>query len=591
MNRQPVDHTIAADSNLASIGSAGSDSVPRDPVLEALVVWEEQRAEGLDLSAEQLCPDQPAIQPELRERIERRRRMLAALDLPPEAPVLPEAARDVPPILPRLEGYEIEGLIGQGGMGIVYKARQLGLNRPVAIKMILAGANASAQERARFRSEAEAVARLTHPNIAQIFEIGEQQGRPYLTLEYVSGGSLAQQLDGLPVPPRRAAELILALARGVQHAHERGVVHRDLKPGNVLIHSDGTPKIADFGLAKHAEANHAHTLTGAIIGSPTYMAPEQAAGNSADIGPATDIYALGVILYELLTGKPPFKGDSVIQTIQQVREQEPLPPRLIQPKVPRDLNVICLKCLEKKPYQRYASAAALAADLQAFLRGDPIQAQSLTILDQVARSITHHGFDDRIRGFATRMLFCCPIPLTLHLTAYWFLADKPYYATGMIATTSVMMFTLMPLLIWLGYPSLRLIPTRQRRHFMTTWVSHIIAMAVLLAVVLIAVPADRPNSRLIIYSLWATAAAMSFLSHAVEAGMYYMIGGALFIMAMVFAFTPTWAPLEVAVLMTCNMMFQGIYLRRQSRDAADTTITSEKVAAATTMIPPTHRSQ
>ena len=556
---------------------------PIDPVLELLVEWEERRAAGESISAELLCPNDPRLQQELRERIARREKILAALELSPEESGSFAGGR-APLAFPNLIGYEILELIGQGGMGVVYKARQLALNRIVAIKMILSGVNASPQELARFRAEAEAVARLAHPNIVQIFEIGEQNDCPYLTLEFVPGGNLSHQIEGTALPPRRAAEMVLALAKGIQHAHDRGIVHRDLKPGNVLIDANGTPKIADFGLAKRAEGNLAHTMTGAIIGSPTYMAPEQAAGNSAEIGPATDVYALGVMLYEMLTGRPPFKGDSVIETIQQVREQDPLPPRMVQPKVPRDIEIICLKCLEKKPANRYANAAALALDLQAFLQNEPISAQSLTLVEQVTRTIAHHGFDDRIQGFTKWMLIFCPIPLTTHLIAWYFLTGKTYYANGMIATTSFVLFVMLPLMIRVGSPSLRLIPSWQRKHFLTTWIGHTFAMAVLLAVVLITVPNDRPNLRLMVYGLWAGAAALSFLSHAVEAGFYYVIGGVMFVMAIVFALTPMWAPLEVATLMTCNMLLQGLYLRSQRREPYATT--DDRVAAATTMVPP-----
>jgi serine/threonine protein kinase len=576
MNHSESNPTVA----MPGADSSGSG----DRLLELLVQWEEHRARGDSISAEQLCPDDLRLQTELRERILRREKMLAALELSPEVPGSFAGARMG--ALPKLEGYEILELIGQGGMGIVYKARQLGLNRIVAIKMILSGVNASPRELARFRSEAEAVARLAHPNIVQIFEIGEQNECPYLALEFVPGGSLAQQIEGSPLPPRRVADTLLSLAKGMQHAHERGIVHRDLKPGNVLIHGDGTPKIADFGLAKHDATSPTHTMTGAIIGSPTYMAPEQAAGNSTEIGPATDVFALGVILYEMLTGRPPFKGDSVIETIQQVREQDPLPPRLVQPKIPRDLETICLKCLEKKPQNRYPNAAALALDLQAFLHDEPIHAQSLSILDQVARSLTHHGFDERIRGFANVMLCFSPIPLISHLIAYWFLAGKPYYANGMIATTSVVLFVMLPLLIRIGSPSLRLIPSWQRKHFLTTWIGHAICMGVLLAVVLIAVPSDQPNLRLLIYGVWAGAAALSFLSHAVEAGFYYVVSCMMFCLAIVLALTPTWAPLEVSFFMTFNMLLQGLYFRRHASEPAYVATSSSEVAAATTAIPP-----
>lgn len=570
LSHEDPDHgTISADSS-------------GDPLLDALVTWEEQRAQGKRLSAEELCPNNGDLQGVLRRRIARREQLLAALELPLQSGLGAAPAK----ALPTLEGYEVSEIIGQGGMGVVFKARQLALNRTVAVKMILSGIHASSQELSRFRAEAEAVARLAHPNIVQIFEIGEQFGNPYLTLEFVPGGSLAQQLDGRPTHPKRAAEMVRELAKGMQHAHDKGIVHRDLKPGNVLIAGDGTLKITDFGLAKRAESDLRNTMTGAIIGSPTYMAPEQASGNASEIGPATDIYALGVILYELITGRPPFKGDSVIETIQQVREQDPLPPRIVQPKIPRDLETICLKCLEKKPQRRYVSAATLAADLDAFLHEEPIHAQSLTLLDQVTRTITHHGFDERIRGMANWMLFLTPFPLVVHLIAFACFYGTSHYAIGMIATTSCLLFSMVPILMTAGGPSLRLIPSWQRKHFYTTWIGHSIAMAVLLAAVLIVVPADQPQLRLMVYSLWAAGAGLSFLSHAVEAGFYYIVSGIMFCMSIVMALTPTWAPLEVAFLMTINMGLQGFFLRRVSNETGYDPSTREKIASATTMVPP-----
>jgi eukaryotic-like serine/threonine-protein kinase len=549
-------------------------------VIDLLVEWEEQRRQGRSVSPEELSPGDPELQAELKRRIERRKQLRGVFDTPTlEEPDTPETA----PPLPDVAGYEILEVIGHGGMGVVYKARQTGLNRIVALKMVLAGNNARPQDLARFRSEAEAVARLAHPNIVQIYEIGEQNGCPYLALEYIGGGSLAQQLDGTPVTARQAAELVLALARAVHHAHQRGIVHRDLKPANVLLIADGTPKIADFGLAKRADSDYVHTQTGAILGSPSYMAPEQAAGATDKIGPATDVYALGVILYELLTGRPPFKGATVIETMEQVREHDPAPPRSLQPRTPRDLETICLKCLEKQPRRRYGSAAELADDLEAFLRGDPITAHSLTLLDQVARTISHHSFDARFRGFANRMLAFAPVPLVVHLTAYALFAAKSYYPVAMVATTTCMLFTLLPALLMSGMPTLRHLAAWQRRHFMTVWIGHLVAMAVVLLVVLLAIPRDQPQMLLMVYPLWAATAAMSFLAHATEAGMYYMVGGVLFCVSILMALTPTWAPLEVAFFMTANMTTQALYLRKLTRETPFTPHTRALVAAATTV--------
>jgi predicted Ser/Thr protein kinase len=281
-------------------------------------------------------------------------------------------ASSAPPAVP---GYEILGELGRGGMGVVYQARQTGLNRTVALKMILAGAHAGPEQLARFRAEAEAVARLQHPNIVQVYDVGEHQGTPYFSLEYIGGGSLARHLDGTPVPPRRAAELTEVLARAVHFAHQRGVIHRDLTPGNILLAEDGTPKVTDFGLAKRLDADSSRTQSGAVLGTPSYMAPEQAGGKNREVGPAADVYSLGAILYELLTGRPPFKADSVLETLAQVVGAEPAAPRLLQPRVPRDLETVCLKCLEKEPRKRYPSAAALAADLGRFLGGESIEAR------------------------------------------------------------------------------------------------------------------------------------------------------------------------------------------------------------------------
>jgi WD40 repeat protein/serine/threonine protein kinase len=298
------------------------------------------------------------------------------------------------PALPQVPGYELLGELGRGGMGVVYKARQLRLNRLVALKMIRPGAHAADSHRSRFRVEAEAAARLQHPNIVSVYEVGEDpQGNPFFSLEFVEGRALDKVLARTPQPPREAAALVETLARAIHYAHEQDIVHRDLKPANVLLAfsdasqkrssperfceaslNDGIPKVADFGLAKQLDES-GQTQSGAILGTPSYMAPEQATGHSRQVGPAADIHALGALLYECLTGRPPFHGATVLDTLEQVRTHEPLPPRRLQPAVPRDLDTICLKCLHKEPRKRYSSALELAEDLRRFQAGKPIQAR------------------------------------------------------------------------------------------------------------------------------------------------------------------------------------------------------------------------
>jgi serine/threonine protein kinase/Tfp pilus assembly protein PilF len=360
---------------------------------QLLSQWQERHAQGEDMAATQLCRDCPELAPEVERRLAALRQMQHLLDtrdpLARSVPAPPGQSQPAGP-LPAVAGYEILGELGRGGMGVVYKARHLALNRLVALKMILAGVHAGPEQRRRFRAEAEAVARLKHPNVVQIYEVGEHQGLPFLALEFVDGGSLDRRLNGSPLPPPKAAALLETLARAVHAAHAAGIVHRDLKPGNVLLEQAGvgaadlgTPKVTDFGLAKDLDA--ATVTTEAVVGTPTYMAPEQAAGRSRDIGPPSDLHALGAILYETLTGRPPFRGASVADTLVQVRTQEPVPPSRLTPTVPCDLETIALKCLQKEPAKRYVSAAALADDLRRFLDDRPILARPVGQAERLRR--------------------------------------------------------------------------------------------------------------------------------------------------------------------------------------------------------------
>ncbi|MFO0868412.1 MAG: protein kinase [Pirellulales bacterium] len=315
-------------------------------------------------------------------------------DVPPPVPAEREVGNRAAVEFPLVPGYEILRQLGQGGMGRVYLARDPRLKRHVALKM-LQQVDVNGEDLARFRLEAQAVARLQHPHLVQVFEVGEVAGRPYCVLEYAPGGSLAQKLAGTARPPREAAQWMEKVARGVQCAHEAGIVHRDLKPANVLLDSHDEPKVADFGLAKRIDDQSGLTRTGMVLGTPSYMAPEQAEGRGDEVGPPADVYALGAILYELLTGRPPFQGATVLDTLRQVREQEPIPPSRLQSGLPRDLETICLKCLEKSPHRRYDSALALATDLQHWLLGRPITARPV---GQLERGIKWARREPRLAG-------------------------------------------------------------------------------------------------------------------------------------------------------------------------------------------------
>jgi WD40 repeat protein len=352
--------------------------------------------------------DQLAPLFEVHQAIESDRFLSVIADPPPRGGLLVEGHGPRTGAWPTIADHEILGELGRGGMGVVYKAQQKGLNRIVAVKMILVGSHSDPARQARFRTEAEAVARLQHPNIVQIHQVGGQAGVPYYSMEFVDGRSLAQELNGTPLPARQAATLVQTLARAIHEAHQKGIIHRDLKPANILLAHPGgasgeslpetrgssgngdlgrfaTPKISDFGLAKLQDAEVGQTGSGVIVGTPSYMAPEQAKSNDGQIGPATDVYSLGAILYELLTGRPPFKAQTQLETLRQVIANEPLSMSRLDLKVPRDLETVCQKCLRKEPRQRYGTALELSQDLERFLTNKPILARRTPVWERAWR--------------------------------------------------------------------------------------------------------------------------------------------------------------------------------------------------------------
>ncbi len=328
------------------------------------------------------------------------------------------------PLPSDLPDYELQEELGRGGMGVVYRARQKSLQRDVAVKLILRGTLASVDDLARFQAEAEAAGRLQHPHIVPIYEVANHKGQCYFSMQLIEGETLAERLADGPLPSVEAAGLIATVARAIHYAHTQGVVHRDLKPANILIDAVGEPHVTDFGLAKQLDAGSSLTRSGAVLGTPAYMAPELASGDRGTIGPACDVYSLGTILYALLTGRPPFQGPSPVDTVLMVLEQDPLPPRLLNRKLDRDLEMIVLKCLQKPPELRYASAVALADDLTAYLHDEPISARSGQFSQIIARVFreTHHA--TVLENWGLLWMWHAAVILVMCLVTNWLHANR-----------------------------------------------------------------------------------------------------------------------------------------------------------------------
>jgi hypothetical protein len=480
-------------------------------------------------------------------------------------PVTPAAPTPAPGT--RFGDYDLFGELGRGGMGVVYKAHDRKLNRVVALKMILPGPLSTEEDVRRFHTEAEAAGRLRHPNIVAVHAVGSIEGTHYYSMDFINGPSLAARVADGPLPGPVAARYLVTVARAVQHAHDQGVLHRDLKPSNILLDAEDRPHVTDFGLAKRLGGDSRQTRTGAVLGTPSYMAPEQAAGKVHELGPACDVYGLGAVLYELLTGRPPFRAETPIDTLMQVMEHQPVPPRLLNPKVPRDLETICLKCLEKEPRARYPSAAALADDLERFLLGESITARSVNVLGRLASALERSQLDPRFHDWGNLLLMIAPLTLfgqvALWLCVQW--GDKPVGP----ALAWVGQYGLMAL-CFLRFRGRRLLPTTaSERHLWSIWIGYFIACFVAARISMHLYGRENIYDSSL-YPMWAMASGLAFfVMGSVYWGRCYAIAIAFFALALLMPFHLSSAPLAFGALWCVVLAAVGWHLRRLGEEAKD----------------------
>jgi eukaryotic-like serine/threonine-protein kinase len=565
--------------------------VERDDRLANLLAdLTEQQRRGTAPDIEAAARAHPDLADELRE-LWATAQFAAAFATPAAtAPTLPQRTADPVPPPDSFGDYEVLEELGRGGMGVVYRARQKSLGRLVAIKMMREARLSNDSDRGRFTAEAEAAARLKHPSIVTVYEVGHHAGLPYIVMEYVEGRTLGQALADGPLPPRDAARLVAEVARGVHHAHERGILHRDLKPGNILLsndqypmsndqkqpgsalvigHSSFRPKVADFGLAKRMAVSPEsirdwRTQTGAIVGTPGYMAPEQATGRK-DVTPATDVYALGAILYECLTGRPPFQATNPIDILFMVVEQEPVSPRLLVSGIDRDLEMICLKCLQKPPDLRYASAAELAADLEAYLAGEAVSSQPSGLSYFFSRMMreTHHAVV--LENWGLLWIF--------HSGATFILC----FLTQMMAWADVRSHTAYLTLWSVGLVTWGMILWRLRRRagpvlFVERQIAHAWAAGVCASISMFVIEVLMGLPALTLSPALAVAAGMVFVFKAgILSGRFYVTAVAMFLTAGAMAVVPQVGVLLFGAMTALSFLVPGIkyYRIRRRAEAAN----------------------
>jgi serine/threonine-protein kinase len=463
----------------------------------------------------------------------------------------------------RLGDYEVLAELGRGGMGVVFKAHQVRLRRTVALKMILSGVMAGDGDLQRFKTEAEATASLRHPHIVGVHEVGEIDGRPYFTMDFIDGVSLAQRLRDGPLPGQTAARYLVAIARAIQHAHDHRILHRDLKPSNILLDAADQPHVTDFGLAKRLDHASLHTQTGAILGTPGYMAPEQA-GAVKELTPAVDVYGLGALLYELLTGRPPFRAESPMDTLLQVLESPPAPPRLLNPKVDRDLETICLKCLEKVPQHRYASAAALAADLERYLVGEPIQARSANLLGRIALVLERSQYDVHFRAYGNMLFGFAAIVLLAEVVVMWVIhTQRPAVLLGLTQAIRVM---LLGLVFWRYRPKEQVPTAAAGRIMWSVWIGYVGSCYVLAFSYRLVVGFEDAAVELKLYPGLAAVTGMAFIILGSSYwGWCYAFAAAFYGLALLMTLDLRGAPLEFGILWALVLTVIGRRLHRLAR--------------------------
>ncbi len=469
--------------------------------------------------------------------------------------------------------YEILEELARGGMGVVYKARQKGLNRIVALKMILPGRLANADDLHRFRTEAEATARLQHPNIVTVYDVGEVDGQHFYSMDFIDGPSLAKKLAQGPLPGRTAARYVRTIARAMHHAHCHGILHRDLKPSNILLDRQDEPHITDFGLAKKIGGDSSQTRTGAVMGTPSYMAPEQASGKIKDLGPAVDVYGLGAILYELLTGRPPFRSDTPVDTLRHVLERDPAPPRLLNPKVDRDLETICLKCLEKDPRARYPSAEALADDLGHYLNGESISARSFSMIDRLARTLDRSQYSGEFRTWGTMLLWFAVIVFCGHLLTFLLLHQGriPHYSLAWLSRVG--QFVLIGLLFWRYRGTRSFLPTSSaERQLWSIWIGYMMAFAMSGLVSMLELTPGNRWDELALYPFSAILTGLAFFVMGSNYwGQCYTLGLAFFALAAVMPLRMGLAPLEFGTLWSISLTVIGLHVRHRGTERGEET--------------------